>query len=151
MTEPIGVPMAFAMSSPRCSVPHREPKPEVNVPTAGSTYRGRRAAAARAARSAVSCSLFAICTTAAESAALTLGSTLGVWASGAASAGGGPEPAARAMSWDAEPLVLLVAPSACPATAAAPAAIAASARRPRREVDRTGLRWRAKTDLSFIL
>ncbi len=52
-TARIGVPMGPAMSTPACSVPHRAPKLEVWLPTAGRTNRGRRAASSRAARSSL--------------------------------------------------------------------------------------------------
>src|ERR1700712_1346948 len=48
-TDTIGVPMAFAMSTPLWEVPQRAPNPEVNWPWAGSTNFGARAAAAASA------------------------------------------------------------------------------------------------------
>src|ERR1700712_3540606 len=48
-TETIGVPMAFAMSTPLCEVPHRAPNPEGNRPWAGRTNLGARGAAAASA------------------------------------------------------------------------------------------------------
>src|ERR1700759_1033527 len=48
-TDLIGVPIAFAMSTPLWEVPQRAPKPEVNRPSAGLTNCGARAAAAASA------------------------------------------------------------------------------------------------------
>lgn len=52
-TATMGVPIGAAMSTPACRVPQRVPKLDVNVPTAGRTNSGRRAAASRAARSSL--------------------------------------------------------------------------------------------------
>ena len=58
-TETIGVPIAFAMSTPLCEVPQRAPNPEVKRPSAGLTNCGARAAASRAAAASATLRAFA--------------------------------------------------------------------------------------------